>query len=154
MTTSAFAEYINIPYYLKWSEDDACGRIKFHDLFKIPNYINYVNNSTYFPEPTTFWITINYPNNKFHDTYLQNKFNITKDEFQIYVNNQKQFIAPVDKIQAQIDFYTKKLDIENTIGLHIRRTDFKEQKQTSDDWFDYMIQKEISFNKNVKFFLN
>ena len=79
--------------------------------------------------------------------HIYKRFNITKDEFQIYVIIKTIYCTC---LKNMIDFYTKKLDIENTIGLHIRRTDFKEQKQTSDDWFDYMIQ-EISFNK-IKIF--
>ena len=43
--------------------------------------------------------------------------------------------------------------IENTIGLHIRRTDLKEQHKTPDVWFDQNIQNELKKNSNARFFL-
>ena len=33
VTTSAFAEYLNVPYIMKWRPDDACGKKNFQDLF-------------------------------------------------------------------------------------------------------------------------
>jgi len=153
MTTSAFAEYMNVPYAMKWVADDACGNIKFHDLFEIPDNMIYINETRYFPEPTTLWVTKNYPNNKFHDKFIKEKFELTKEEFQLYVNAQKKYLNPVAKIKKDIDNFSRLCDIENTIGLHIRRTDFKEQAETPDAWFDKNIQLEIKNNSNVKFFL-
>jgi hypothetical protein len=153
ITTSAFAEYCKVPYIMKWSSDDACGNVRFHDLFEIPDNMVYVNKTQYLPEPTTMWITINYPNNKFHDEFIQNRYTLSKEEFQLYVNNQRKYLNPISRIQAEIARYEKALDIKNTIGLHIRRTDFKEQDQTPDIWFDKNIQSEIQKNKEVRFFL-
>ena len=33
VTNSAFAEYLNVPFIMKWRPDDACGKKKFEELF-------------------------------------------------------------------------------------------------------------------------
>ena len=153
MTTSAFAEYLNVPYVMKWRLDDACGQTSFEELFEIPENMQYETGRRYQPDPTTMWIKKNYPNNNFHARFIEGNFDLTQKEFQKYVDNQKRHIKPLPHIQNKIDEYLKKYDFENSIGLHIRRTDLKEQEKTPDWWFDREIQKEIDNNPNIKFFL-
>ena len=126
VTNSAFAEYLNVPFIMKWRPDDACGKKKFEDLFEIYN-MQYETGRRYQPDENTLWVKANYPNNKFHERFIDGNFELTKEEFQEYVNNQIRHIKPLPHIQQEIDDYANKLDVENTIGLHIRRTDLKEQ---------------------------
>ena len=107
----------------------------------------------YQPDENTLWVKANYPNNKFHERFIKGNFNLTTDQFQEYVNNQIKYIKPLLHIQKEIDDYANKLDIENTIGLHIRRTDLKEQDKSPDTWFDQNIKIELEKNSNAKFFL-
>ena len=153
MTTSAFAEYLDVPYIMKWRADDACGKKKFPDVFEIPDNMRYETGRKYQPDATTMWIRSNYTNNNFHDRFINGNFEITKKEFQVIVDKQKRHIKPLSHIQEQIDEYQSKLDLETCIGLHIRRTDLKEQEKTPDWWFDREIQKEIDKNSDIKFFL-
>lgn len=153
MTTSAFAEYLNVPYVMKWRLDDACGQTSFEELFEIPENMQYETGRRYQPNANTFWIKKNYPNNNFHARFIEGNFDLTQKQFQKYVDNQKRHIKPLPHIQNKIDEYLKKYDFENSIGLHIRRTDLKEQEKTPDWWFDREIQKEIDNNPNIKFFL-
>lgn len=153
MTTSAFAEYLNVPYVLKWRIDDAIGQTSFEDLFEIPDNMQYETGRRYQPDIDTFWIKKNYPNNNFHARFIEENYDLTQKEFQKYVDNQKRHIKPLPHIQKQFEKFKLELDIENCIGLHIRRTDLKEQHKTPDWWFDREIQKEIDNNSNVRFFL-
>ena len=153
VTTSAFAEYLKVPYIMKWRPDDACGQVKFEDLFEIPDNMQYESGRRYQPDENTLWVKANYPNNKFHERFIGGNFELSVSEFQEYVNNQIRHIKPIAEIQNRIDKYTKELDIENTIGLHIRRTDLKEQDKSPDSWFDQNIKKELEKNSNAKFFL-
>jgi hypothetical protein len=74
-------------------------------------------------------------------------------EFQEYVNNQRRHIKPLPHIQSRIDSYAKTLDVGNTIGLHIRRTDLKEQDKSPDTWFDQNIKSELEKNPDARFLL-
>ena len=76
--------------------------------------------------------------------YLKKNFKIRKQSNKAY--------KTVFDIQSRIDSYAKKLDVENTIGLHIRRT-LKEQDKDYDTWFDQSIKSEIEKNKDARFFL-
>lgn len=59
---------------------------------------------------------------------------------------------PVNEIQKRIDQYTSGFD--NTIGLHIRRTDHKEAVAISGiDKFIDLIEKQIESNNRTNFFL-
>jgi hypothetical protein len=153
VTTSAFAEYLNVPYIMKWRLDDACGQTPFEDLFEIPENMQYETGRRYQPDSNTLWIKKNYPNNNFHSRYIEGNYDLSQKEFQKIVDNQKRHIKPLPFIQERIDRYLNKYDFENSIGLHIRRTDLKEQEKTPDWWFDREIQKEIDENPNAKFFL-
>jgi hypothetical protein len=153
IATSAFAEYLNVPYIMKWRLDDAIGQTKFEELFEIPDNMQYETGRRYQPDSTTLWIKKNYPNNSFHDNFIEGNFDLTKEEFQSIVNKQKRHIKPLPHIYKQLENFKQDLDIENCIGLHIRRTDLKEQHKTPDWWFDREIQKEIDNNPNVRFFL-
>jgi hypothetical protein len=153
MTTSAFAEYLDVPYVMKWRIDDAIGQTSFEDLFEIPDNMQYETGRGYQPDVDTFWIKKNYPNNNFHARFIEENYDLTQKEFQKYVDNQKRHIKPLPHIQKQFEKFKLELDIENCIGLHIRRTDLKEQNKTPDWWFDREIQKEIDNNSNVRFFL-
>lgn len=153
ITTSAFAEYMNVPYIMKWRVDDAINNTFFHELFEVPNNMQYLFDKSFEPNSTTFWIKRNYPNNSFHDNFIEGNFNLSKKEFQKIVDNQKRYINPLPHIQKKFELLKNKLNIENCIGLHIRRTDLKEQHLTTDAWFEDNIQAEISKNKNVNFFL-
>ena len=153
VTTSAFAEYLDVPYIMKWRPDDACGKVNFQDLFEIPDNMRYESGRRYQPDGTTMWIKKNYPNNNFHQRFIENNYDLTQKQFQEIVDKQKRHIKPLKHIQQRIDENAKSLEIEKCVGLHIRRTDLKEQEKTPDWWFDREIQKEIDLNKNVKFFL-
>jgi len=153
ITTSAFAEYLNVPYIMKWRPDDACGKIMFENLFEIPDNMQYEIGRRYQPNANALWIKKNYPNNNFHGRFIEGNYDLSKKEFQEIVNKQKRHIKPLPSIQKQIDEYSKQLNVESCIGLHIRRTDLKEQDKTPDWWFDREIQKEINNNPNIKFFL-
>lgn len=153
MTTSAFAEYLDVPYIMKWRPDDACGNMKFEELFEIPDNMQYETGRQYQPTENTLWVRANYPNNKFHDRFIEGNFELTKREFQVFVNNQRRHLKILPHIQQRIDEYIKSLDLGNCIGLHIRRTDLKEQDKSPDWWFDQNIQKELEENSNAKFFL-
>ena len=153
MTTSAFAEYLDVPYIMKWRIDDAIGQTSFEELFEIPDNMQYETGRRYQPDVDTFWIKKNYPNNNFHGRFIEGNYDLTQKEFQKYVDNQKRHIKPLPHIQKQFEKFKIELDIENCIGLHIRRTDLKEQHKTPDWWFDREIQKEIDNNSNVRFFL-
>lgn len=153
MTTSAFAEYLDVPYIMKWRIDDAIGQTSFEELFEIPDNMQYETGRRYQPDVDTFWIKKNYPNNNFHARFIEENYDLTQKEFQKYVDNQKRHIKPLPHIQKQFEKFKLELDIENCIGLHIRRTDLKEQHKTPDWWFDREIQKEIDNNSNVRFFL-
>lgn len=153
MTTSAFAEYLDVPYVMKWRIDDAIGQTSFEELFEIPDNMQYETGRRYQPDVDTFWIKKNYPNNNFHGRFIEGNYDLTQKEFQKYVDNQKRHIKPLPHIQKQFEKFKLELDIENCIGLHIRRTDLKEQHKTPDWWFDREIQKEIDNNSNVRFFL-
>ena len=74
----------------------------------------------YQPDATTLWVKVNHPNNKFHDVFIDGNYELSKEEFQEYVNNQRRHIKPIERIQNEVDKYTSELDLENTIGLHIR----------------------------------
>ncbi len=153
VTNSAFAEYMEVPFIMKWRPDDACGKKKFEDLFEIPDNMQYESGRRYQPDENTLWVKANYPNNKFHERFIDGNFELTKKEFQEYVNNQKRHIKPLPHIQNEIDMYADKLDVKNTIGLHIRRTDLKEQDKSPDTWFDQNIKKELERNSNARFLL-
>ena len=153
VTTSAFAEYLDVPYIMKWRPDDACGKVNFEDLFEIPENMQYESGRRYQPDATTLWVKANYPNNKFHERFIDGNFELTEKEFQKYVNNQRKYIKPLPPIQSRIDSYAKNLDVENTIGLHIRRTDLKEQDKSPDTWFDQNIKVELEKNPNARFLL-
>ena len=153
VTTSAFAEFLDVPYIMKWRPDDACGKVMFEELFLIPENMQYETGRRYQPDETTMWIKKNYPNNNFHNRFIEGNYDLTTTEFQKIVNNQRKYIKPVEHIQRKLNEYQKKLKISKCVGLHIRRTDLKEQDKTPDWWFDRVIQKEIDKNPNIKFFL-
>lgn len=153
VTNSAFAEYLDVQYIMKWRQDDACGQTPFEDLFEIPENMQYETGRRYQPDENTLWIKKNYPNNNFHDRFIKGNYDLSKEQFQEYVDNQKRHIKPLPFIQKRINEYLNKYDFENSIGLHIRRTDLKEQEKTPDWWFDREIQKEIAENPNARFFL-
>ena len=153
VTNSAFAEYLEVPFIMKWRSDDACGKKMFDELFEIPENMQYEVGRRYQPDANTLWVKKNYPNNKFHEFFIDGNFELTQKEFQKYVDNQKQYVKPLPHIQKDIDEYVDKLDIENTIGLHIRRTDLKEQDKSPDTWFDQNIKMELEKNSDAKFLL-
>jgi hypothetical protein len=153
VTNSAFAEYLDVPFIMKWRPDDACGKTMFEDLFEIPDNMQYETGRRYQPDATTLWIKKNYPNNNFHGRFIEGNYDLSAEEFQEYVNNQRRHIKPLPHIQDDINKHTTELDLENTIGLHIRRTDLKEQHKSPDIWFDQNIQNELKKNSNVRFFL-
>ena len=68
-------------------------------------------------------------NNNFHDRFIKGNYDLSKEQFQEYVDNQKRHIKPLPFIQKRINEYFNKYDFENSIGLHIRRTDLKEQEK-------------------------
>jgi hypothetical protein len=125
----------------------------FDELFEIPENMKYITDRGYEPGENTMWVRKNYPNNNFHDRFIEGNFALTKGEFQVYVNDQRKHFKPLPEIQQQIDDNIRELDIENCIGLHIRRTDLKEQDKSPDWWFDQNIQKELDEDPNAKFFL-
>ena len=153
MTNGAFAEYLGVPFLMKWRPDDACGNVMFEELFEIPENMQYITGRSYAPGKNTLWIRANYPNNNFHGRFIDRNYDLTKDEFQVYVDNQRKHFKPLPEIQKLIDENARELDIENCIGMHIRRTDLKEQDKSPDWWFDQNIQKELDENPNAKFFL-
>lgn len=153
VTNSAFAEYLDVPFIMKWRPDDACGKAMFEDLFEIPNNMRYETGRRYQPDATTLWIKKNYPNNNFHGRFIKGNYDLSAEEFQEYVNNQRRHIKPLPHIVDDINKNSAKFDSENTIGLHIRRTDLKEQHKTPDSWFDQNIQMELKENPGIKFFL-
>jgi hypothetical protein len=153
VANSAFAEYLDVPFIMKWRADDACGKKMFDELFEIPENMQYEVGRRYQPDANTLWVKKNYPNNKFHEFFIDGNFELTQKEFQKYVDNQKQYVKPLPHIQKDIDEYADKLDIENTIGLHIRRTDLKEQDKSPDTWFDQNIKMELEKNSDAKFLL-
>jgi hypothetical protein len=138
---------------MKWRPDEACGKVKFEDLFQIPKNMRYESSRKYQPDENTLWVKKNYPNNKFHEMFIQGNYDLTVKGFQKYVNNQRRHVKPLPEIQLKIDEYTDELDLKNCVGLHIRRTDLKEQDKSPDWWFDQNIQKELEENPNAKFFL-
>ena len=153
VTTSAFAEYLDVPYIMKWRPDDACGKKNFQDLFEIPDNMQYEQGRRYNPDASTMWIKKNYPNNNFHGRFIEGNYDLSKEEFQEIVNKQKRHIKPLPHTQKKINEYSEKLSMKKCIGLHIRRTDLKEQDKTPDWWFDREIQKEIANDSEIKFFL-
>ena len=153
MTNSAFAEYLGVPFLMKWRSDDACGNVTFDELFEIPENMQYIVGREYQPTKNTMWVRKNYPNNNFHGRFIEGNFDLTKEEFQVYVNDQRKHFKPLPEIQQRIDENASELDIENCIGLHIRRTDLKEQDKSPDWWFDQNIQNELGQDPNAKFFL-
>ena len=56
VTNSAFAEYLNVPFIMKWRPDDACGKKKFEDLFEIPDNMQYESGRRYQPDENTLWV--------------------------------------------------------------------------------------------------
>ncbi len=153
VTNSGFAEYLDVPFIMKWRPDDACGKKNFEDLFEVPDNMQYETGRRYNPDANTLWIKKNYPNNNFHGRFIEGNYDLSKEQFQEYVDNQRKHIKPIAPIQAEIDKYTSELDLENTIGLHIRRTDLKEQDKSPDTWFDQNIQSDLEQNPNARFFL-
>lgn len=153
VTTSAFAEYLGVQYIMKWRPDDACGKKNFEDLFEIPTNMQYETGRRYQPDATTFWIKKNYPNNNFHGRYIEGNYDLDVKEFQKLVDDQRKYIQPIEPIQKKITEYTEKFDLENTIGLHIRRTDLKEQDKSPDSWFDQNIQNELKKDSSARFLL-
>ena len=153
VTTSAFAEYLNVSYTMSWRPDDACGKKHFTDLFEVPDNMNLVEHKKFEIDKKTLWIRKNYPNNKFHDVIIENNFDLSKKEIQKFVNNQRQNIILLPNIEQKFKEYTETLNIKNSIGLHIRRTDLKEQDKTPDTWFDQSIQSELKQNSDARFFL-
>ena len=63
MTNSAFAEYLGVPFLMKWRSDDACGNVTFDELFEIPENMQYIVGREYQPTKNTMWVRKNYPNN-------------------------------------------------------------------------------------------
>ena len=47
ITTSAFAEYLNVSYTMSWRPDDACGKKHFTDLFEVPDNMNLVEHKKF-----------------------------------------------------------------------------------------------------------
>ena len=47
ITTSAFAEYLNVSYTMSWKPDDACGKKHFTDLFEVPDNMNLVEHKEF-----------------------------------------------------------------------------------------------------------
>jgi len=82
----------------------------------------------------------------FKDIPLSNDFNLK--------------LIPKQIIQKKINEISKKIDINNSIGLHLRRGDslYSEHafsfKKSDDQAFKLLIDEEIKKNKEIKFFLS
>lgn len=65
-----------------------------------------------------------------------------------------QYLKPINDIHNKIELVSKDFG-EDTIGLHVRRTDHVASKvMSSNDKFKKVVDKEIAINSNVKFYLS
>ena len=64
------------------------------------------------------------------------------------------FFRPIDELQVRIDEVTQNWDKQYIIGLHIRRTDNKASiKGSPDNFFYNVIEKEIDYRDDVRFYV-
>lgn len=111
-TILGFLEVCN--YYNKklnviWIEDNTCNG-NFLDYFKPINNVNFINKNKN--------KKVDYQGQNTIENICSN-YNIGFDKKRLYCN-----IKPVDEIENKIQKYIKNYDIQNIIGIHVRRTDY------------------------------
>lgn len=67
-------------------------------------------------------------------------------------------IKPIEKIRKMVDYLSKKYDVENLVGVHVRRDDFMIGKErlgevSSDNRFFKKMKEILSFSPSTKFLL-
>lgn len=157
----AFADFLNIPFGFSWHPSNPCP-CQFHELFEVPPDLVYENERKWlnkksnqieiklfrtFDTPWHFWNTI-----------IKNDYALTWENFYDIYKKQLRKLKPIPKINKKIISFTEKNNINERIGLHIRKTDNgvgnKNKKyRTNEDWYFNMIDTELDNNDQSKFFL-
>ena len=174
----SFAKEYGMQLSVIWFKDWGMGA-KFHDLFTLlPNIENVKIKDAGFmdvfkyakPIKSNLFLSKLYQKIKFDAVYFWQKEQVTvKQWYDSNINANKYYIfhchkfhdncnllnvfSPVDSIQKRIDEQSKLL-FSNTIGLHIRRTDFKASiKHSPLQAFIEIIQAEIVADSEVTFYV-
>lgn len=173
----AIAQHYNVPAKVYWNIRQGL-HAEFADLFKplqVPSVELFTNTSWLYNIEFRKEYLLRFPILKLcaknilfnHDIYRENG----RDIFQILgkklagdtllvsgctmckINNMNQLFVPIDDIQVSIDSVVSQFS-ENTIGVHIRRTDNKQSiVQSPLDAFYALMDKHIEEDNNVKFYL-
>ena len=157
----AFADFLNIPFGFSWHPSNPCP-CQFHELFEVPSDLVYENERKWlnkksnqieiklfrtFDTPWHFWNTI-----------IKNDYDLAWENFYDIYKKQLRKLKPIPKINKKIISFAEKNNINERIGLHIRKTDNgvsnKNKKyRTNEDWYFNMIDMELDNNDQSKFFL-
>jgi hypothetical protein len=107
-----------------------------------------------------FIFRINEPVPKSKDILFKGKKNLDYEFFNIPLNLRKdlnlvfQKFKPIPSLMSKINKFEKKENLSQTIGIHMRRGDFKEsQEVSSDEKFLKKIEELLKISPKTRFFL-
>ena len=139
----------NCTAYLKWNVARACNG-HFSEIFKNMKHLKIVNSDNEVPKGVRRYAG---------QHCVPNVFKM----FKININTQTEaaifgLLEFQDNIENEAAAFMNKYFTNNTIGLHIRRTDHiglakSKKNYTSDEYFFKIINNEIKKDKNVVFFM-
>ena len=163
------SEKSDIEMYLYWNQNDRCGA-EFHKLFEndfniiseeeLENMENKVVSETHrlivlgdeipdgfakvFPTP--------------RGNNIDFEFNRIPNDVRINICNYLNELKPIEIIRSIVNNFATKNDVENLVGIHIRRGDFLDGKEglgkvSSDDKFIKKMKELLIDEPSTKFFL-
>jgi hypothetical protein len=157
------SEKLNLKLYVNWYVDDSCEN-SFQEFFMLINDVIMINNSEY--NSLKNGAAIHFDGEWFIINIMKKVTpNITREEAENELVRLYKKIVLKNNINDEIQELVKNHNIQNCIGIHIRRTDhsilwthpiFKNKRirgQTSNEEFFTFINSELLINPDIKIYM-
>ena len=158
----AFAEINDAKFVLNWTDRDHACPAMFDEIFDPhPDIILQTGNDYHvdLKDPGVFEVTDRTTVNKFWERNVEEKYNIKRLEYQGIALKYGQSFTPIKEIRDKVDQYSKSHLLSDdewhsrTVGMHIRRTDLKEQGKLDDEDYMQVIDIELNMLPHTQIFL-
>lgn len=153
------SQFLNKPFKFAWHRSKPCDSL-FQTIFRVPQNFTHIEGVDFTrPKDGTLKIfrTFDLPYNFYNDT-IKNNYDLDwSTYYQSYLSNLRK-LKPISNIHKKILNFATENNINERIGLHIRKTDNgvgnkNKRYRTNENWYFNMIDSEIDQNNKSKFFL-
>lgn len=158
----AFAEINDAQFILNWVDKDHACPGMFDEIFEPHSDIVLQTGTDLHvdvKDPSVFEVTDRTTVNKFWERNVKDNYSIKNLEYQGIALKYGQSLRPIKEIRDRVTQFTKDNLLcdddwcSRSVGLHIRRTDLKEQARITDEDYKRVIDIELNMFPYTKIFL-